>query len=109
MGWESMADGVLTTTIKTFKLDLQAVYTPLASPGTPVSLNVVWDRPNHNVDPQTGAPVHSTGPQAGIRLADLSFAPMAGDMIAIKGVNYQILDFIEDGQGGAELMLKDLS
>ncbi len=52
---------------------------------------------------------HSTvQPTLGIRLADFTVAPMQDDTIAVGSLGtFAVADIIPDGQGGADLMLRD--
>lgn len=103
MAWADMADRVLKTTIATFKT--AGTYTRAADPGTPIAIDGVFDKPNRQVDPQTGAAVESVQPSFGIRLADLPAEPESGDGVTVNGVQYQVISVEEDGQGGAKLVL----
>jgi hypothetical protein len=51
---------------------------------------------------------HSTNqPTLGIRLADYAVAPKQGDLLSMPQGNYQIADVVPDGQGGADLLLRN--
>lgn len=97
-----MADGVLKTTISTFKT--QATYTRVAN-GATTAVAGVFDNAHQSVDPQTGAQVTSTQPTFGIRLADLLAAPDSGDTVTIGATVYRVIDTQPDGQGGSTLIL----
>ena len=52
---------------------------------------------------------HSTvQPTLGIRLGEFATAPMQGDRIGMPQGNFEIADVLPDGQGGADLVLRDL-
>lgn len=52
--------------------------------------------------------VHSTNqPALGVRLAEFPVAPRQGDVVTFRGIRYALVDVIPDGQGGADLMLRE--
>lgn len=52
--------------------------------------------------------VHSTNqPALGVRLADFPVMPMQEDQIVMPQGSYIVADVILDGQGGADLMLRN--
>lgn len=107
MSWSTLADRTLKTAISTFKT--QGTYTRAAAPGSPFAIDGVFDRPDKSVTPGTDAAVQSTEITFGIRLADMPAAPAAGDAVLIGGVNFRVWECRPDGQGGADLVLEDLS
>jgi hypothetical protein len=107
MGWATLADLVLKTTISTFKT--AGVWTSSVNPGAPVSIYGVFNAPNMDINLQAGAVVQSVEPSFGVRLADLPAAPDSGDTLVINGVTYRINNVDEDGQGGAKLILGKIS
>lgn len=104
MSWADMADRVLKASIQAFKTE--ATYTRDADPGNPISIDGVFDSAHQLVDPETGAPVDSTAPSLGIRLADLPEEPEPDDEVEIGEVTYFVDTVEEDGQGGAKLILR---
>lgn len=98
-----MADRVLKKTISTFKT--AATYTP-ADLSTPYSIDGVFNQAYQSTDPDTGVVVTSIHPIFGIRLADLTAAPVEGDQVTVTGYGtYKVLDSQRDGEGGATLTL----
>ena len=51
------------------------------------------------------APVSSTAPVLGVRLADFAAPPEAGDVVVVGGREYRVEDVQPDGEGGARLVL----
>src|ERR1051326_7519801 len=100
MSWQETADRVLKSTIQAFKTP--GTYTRLAAPGSPISLDGVFSKKSQQVNPETGGPVDSNRPSYGIRRADLPTDPAAGDTVLVSGVNYRIIEVLEDGEGGIE-------
>lgn len=79
------------------------VYTPkgLAS----VSIQGIVDMEFEQVDPNTGAIVSSNQPMLGVRDSDLPVAPQKGDLVLMRGLNYQVIERQQDGQAGTRLLL----
>lgn len=51
---------------------------------------------------------HSTNvPALGVRLADFTVAPDQGDFFALRGKTYVAVDVTPDGQGGADVILRE--
>ncbi len=51
---------------------------------------------------------HSTNqPALGIRLADFAVAPKQDDTVVMQQGKFVIADIVPDGQGGADIMLRD--
>lgn len=105
MSWEDRADLALRAGIQAFKI--RAKYIRRADPGSPISISGVWDAPNHDVDPSTGAQINSVSPELGIRLKDLPEYPKAGDKVKVKGKFYAVIEPQDDGQGGCTLILNE--
>lgn len=49
----------------------------------------------------------ATSPMLDIRLAEFTIPPAKGDHITVDGTEYQVTDFQPDGQGRADLVLKE--
>lgn len=82
---------------------------PIASqPGEPAySARGVFDRPYEQVITAEGHSQTSTQPVLGIRLSEFAVPPAKKDKVTVDGVIYQVFDIHPDGQGGADLMLKE--
>ena len=100
----------LKATINAFKTP--AIYIRGADQSQ-ISLNCVFDTPHQSVNPQTGVPIDSTAPTAGIRLLDLGLdlngnanqPDPDGDTLILNGFTYRVMLSTEDGQGGTTLQL----
>jgi hypothetical protein len=104
MSWTDTADRTLKTAIQTFKTP--GTYVRASAPSSPIALDGVFSRQNQLVNPQTlGVGVDSNRPTYGIRRADLPAAPNEGDEVIVSAVTYQVIQVIEDGEGGIELVL----
>jgi len=68
-------------------------------------IEAIFDGPFEQVDPDTEVVVASNQFSLGIKINDLPFLPAKGDKVTIRNVQYSVVDFNEDGQGGGELIL----
>jgi hypothetical protein len=51
---------------------------------------------------------HSTNqPCLGVKLADFTVAPRQSNFVTVAGTRYEIVDTLLDGQGGADLLLRE--
>ena len=48
-------------------------------------------------------------PTLGIKLADYPVPPKQGDSFVLNGTTWRVWDYQPDGQGGADLVLKDVT
>jgi len=71
----------------------------------------VFDRNFHQVDPDTEALIASNLPAIGVNLNDWPKPPEQGDKVKIisTGETFTVNDSQEDGQGGATLMLTNVT
>lgn len=60
-------------------------------------------------DPETGGPVSTIQPVAGIDTRDLPIKPKGGDTITVRGKTYRVRDAQPDGHTGATLFLQKVS
>lgn len=103
MTWAETADRTLKAAIGTFKT--AATYTP--SGGSPTSLDGVFNHRHMEVDPNTGVSVDTAKTTFGVRLADLPETPTGSASLVIPGKGtFRVNEVIEDGEGGAELVLE---
>lgn len=58
---------------------------------------------------EDGSSITGEQPRLGVRLADLSAAPLQGDAITIRGTTYSVNEVRLDSHGRADLMLNYLS
>ena len=84
--------------------------TPLKSQPTaePYTATGVYDRSESIVMMADGSEMASTNVTLGIRLSDFTVPPREGDKIALNGKTYKVDALFPDGQGGADLRLKEV-
>lgn len=84
--------------------------TPLKSQPSapPYTATGIYDRAVSIVMMADGSEMASTNVTLGIRLSDFSVPPREGDKIALNGKTYKVDASFPDGQGGAELKLKEI-
>lgn len=102
MSWQETARRMVGTCTRIF--GEQVTYLPRA--GGSITLLGVFNDAWQEVDPDSGAVISSNRPVIGIRLADLSAAPTAGDRVRVRGIEYLVKDSQRDGEAGAILMLQ---
>lgn len=59
-------------------------------------------------DPETGAPVSTVQPVAGIDARDLPIKPKGGDILLARGGTYRVRDARPDGHTGVTLFLQSI-
>ena len=72
---------------------------------TQITINAIVDYESHQIDPNTGAVIISNQPMVGVKDLDLPKRPDVGDTCIVRGISYQIVERIEDGQAGTRLRL----
>jgi hypothetical protein len=84
--------------------------TPLKSQPSaqPYTAEGIYDRSVATVMLADGSEMASTNVTLGIRLSDFSIPPREGDKITLNGKAYKVDALFPDGQGGAELKLKEI-
>ncbi len=84
--------------------------TPLKSqPGAPpYAATGIYDRSVATVMLADGSEMASTNVTLGIQLSTFTIPPREGDKIVLSGKAYKVDALTPDGQGGAELRLKEL-
>ena len=60
-------------------------------------------------DPDTGGPVSTVQPVAGINMLDLPITPKKGDTVTARGDTYRVRDARPDGHTGFTLFLQKVS
>lgn len=76
---------------------------------TAVPVQGVFDAAHVSVDPETGAPISSSEPVVGYKVADLPADPVYGTAtVEVAGTLYRVVDDQKDGQGGVNFILKRL-
>jgi len=73
--------------------------------GSPYEIDAVFDLMFTFVDPDTENEISGNAPNLGIRLRDLRREPEKNDKVFIKKKTYLVTDSLEDGQGGARLIM----
>ena len=76
--------------------------------GGVVTIKAVWNKEHLFVDPDTEAVVSSTNPNIGVQLSDLLKAPAENDTVDFLNDSYRVIDFEQDGQGAAQIILLKL-
>lgn len=105
MAWKNLSDRMLRTTLKTFNDADNAITYTRGGVSVPLS-QAIYDDNYQSVDPDTGAPITSTNPMLGVRLADLPDGKaMKGDQIVRNGITYRVLEQQPDSEGHAKLIL----
>lgn len=109
MGWPDLAAEVLDACIETFAID--TTYTPPS--GSPAAVRGVFDRPSQDVAFALGGgelpmAVASFRPTLGVKLASLpgGVAVRGATVGPIGGLTFKVAEIVEDGQGGASLVLE---
>ena len=83
----------------------EVTYTPKAAPGSPYTINGIFDNEFESVDPDTNAPIISTQPNLRIKEADLQAPAAPGDLVTIRSIEYKVIEPETDGVGTTVLLL----
>ena len=75
------------------------------SGGSPYKIQAVFDLSFEFIDPETENLISGNSPNLGIRLSDLRLIPDIDDKVTVGKVTYLVTDSLEDGQGGARLIM----
>jgi hypothetical protein len=73
---------------------------------TEITIDAIVDYETQTIDPNTGAVVVSNQPMIGVKDSDLPTRPGEGDTCFVRGVEYRVIDRVEDGQAGTRLRLQ---
>jgi len=73
--------------------------------GSPYKIPAVFDLSFEFIDPESENLISGNAPNLGIRLSDLRLHPNVDDKVTIGKVTYLVTDSLEDGQGGARLIM----
>jgi len=101
--WESVVDRAAAAAERAFGESSACTYTPTV--GAPYAVPLVFEAVTERVDPDTGAAVLSNQPEIGVRLSQMAALPVRGDRVTVRGVVYQVVEAMFDGQGTATLRL----
>lgn len=80
-----------------------ATYVPKS--GSPYAVSIIFDKAYQEVDPDSQAIIMSDSPRAKIREAQIVGTPGPGNKLTVRGVTYNIVEHMPDGQGVVELRL----
>lgn len=104
MGFKDLVDCALGAIIPLCGESKGVRYKHLSG-GAEYKINAVFDESWELVDPETEAIISSNQPKIGIRLRDLVRKPEQDDKVIIGSRHFLVKDSLEDGQGGADLIL----
>lgn len=103
--WDELTASVLENAKCAF--GTLATHTP--KDGSPSQIvTVVFDNEFQQIDPDTENLVASQSPRIGVKLSDFTTPIRKRDAFQVKGVDYEVIDKQEDGQGGATLFLHEV-
>lgn len=72
------------------------------------SIRAMYQDAYIGADPETGGPVSTVQPVAGIDARDLPIKPKGGDLLQVRGGLYRVRDVRPDGHTGVTLFLQAL-
>ena len=100
--WSQAVDGLLIACRNTFGIPVR--YNPTDS--DPIDTIGIFDAAYEAVEIDTaGVAVSTRRPVLDFRLQDLGVEPEAGELVAVNGATYQVMDVQPDSQGGVRLIL----
>ena len=70
------------------------------------SIRAIFQDAYVGADPDTGGPVSTVQPVAGIDARDLPIKPKSGDTLTLRGTTYRVRDPQPDGHTGVTLFLQ---
>jgi hypothetical protein len=103
MNFKDLVDDMLGVLTETFGEAVYYQHKKLKA--QPYKITAVFDEMWEFTDPQTQAVVSTNAPRLGIRMSDLRVTPEQDDKVIIGKRHFLVKDSLEDGQGGAYLML----
>lgn len=103
--WEKLTDLVLENAICAFYTD--AIHYPRDGSASQ-AVKVIFDNEFEQVDPDTENLIASQSPRAGVKISDFDNPIRKRDIFEIKGIEYEVIDKQEDGQGGATLFFHEV-
>jgi hypothetical protein len=81
-------------------------YEPLS--GGSFSISGIFNDRHVFVDPNTEQVVSTIQPTLGVKLADMPAAPVKGDKVTLRNVQYVVRDSREDGEGWLHLFMYEV-
>jgi hypothetical protein len=109
MTWENLTEAVLDQCMDTFGVGTDGKFTFIGHEGAETQVRGIFDTAYIGIDPNTNAPVQSTGPALGAKLSELPRYPTSRDKVRVKDVLYAIEHVEKDVHGGVTLFLQRLS
>lgn len=77
--------------------------------GGSFSVDGVWEAAHKELDLGGETVVSTVSPALGVRLVDFPVEPLVGDQFDREGNTYEIDDVQPDGQGGAKLIVHNIT
>ena len=96
MGWLEMAAKIQTAGQTVFGESV--TFTP-SSTSTPETVTGIFDAEAVVQEPVGDVMIETTKPMVTLKIASLSGSPVRGDTIAIRSINYKVLELQPDGHG----------
>lgn len=103
MSFRDKTDKLLNTAMDVFGERNKVEYRPKT--GGTFTIRGIFDEAWEEVDPETEVMISSTQPNVGVKLNELSFKPVVGDQLTVLNQDFDVVEVVEDGQGGATLVL----
>jgi len=79
------------------------LYTPTGE--DQIEIEAMVDESYESVQPNTGAVIIEQQPMIGVKITDLPIPPQKGDLVTVRGTDYEVIDCQTDGQAIYELFL----
>jgi len=101
--WDSLTQSILGTSMAA----MGTPFTFIPKGGQPIEVRGVFDDAHVEGEVDAGGEVVTSthAPIIGIKISEFSQEPKQRDKIKRKGINYDIIDTLPDGQGGLRLVL----
>jgi len=104
--YEDRINHLITTSMSTFGQDI--TFRPLG--GSDFTMKAIFDESFLAVDPNSGAAVQSLESKIAVKVSDItdqiSRVPGKGDQVVISSVVYRIVEYMPDGKGSADIILR---
>jgi hypothetical protein len=110
VAWDSISDGLVRAASRTFASSRTIIYdTAGASPTDVSGLCIFTEAHSETILDEDEASVQTVAPTLDVRLADLPTPPVEDMLVSINGVAHRIAGFEPDSEGGALLILEEVS
>ena len=100
--WPALAKGIQMAAQQA--LGEPATYAPVV--GSSFAIRGVFSEVHEQVEVGADVTISSVGPAISVHLADVTAAPVRGDIVTVRGKDYKVVDVQPDGEGDADLILK---